>query len=243
MPYNPATPLLEGRRAARDRRGVGWCAAGLGTAGVLAAVTVAPPDAVQGQAQRLMYLHVPSAWAAYVAFFAVLVSSGAYLVWADPRWDRAARAAAEIGLGCTVVTFAAGTVWGRFTWGVWWAWDPRIVSTIAMFLVYAAQLSLRWASGDPGRGARWAARLGAAGFVVVPLVHFSVVWWRSLHQQATILAPNVAPPINGLMLTTLLLCVAAATATAGWLFLSRLAVLEDRAGVDAPAPRQAAARP
>src|SRR3954452_23623427 len=243
MSDQPATPLLEGRRAARDRRTIGWGAAGLTAAGLVVGLTLAPPDAVQGQAQRLMYLHVPAAWTAYLAFFTVLIASGAVLIWADPRWDRAAQAAAELGLAATVLAFAAGTVWGRLTWGVWWAWDPRIVSTIAMFLVYAAQLSLRWASDDPGRGARWAARLGAAGFVVVPLVHFSVVWWRSLHQQATILAPNVAPPINGLMLTTLLLCVAAATATAGWLFLSRLAVLEDRAGVDAPAPRQAAARP
>lgn len=231
MPTNAPTPLLEGPRAAADRRTIGWAAAGLGLAGVLVGTTVAPPDAVQGQAQRLMYLHVPAAWTAYLAFFVVLVAGLAYLVWDDPRWDRAARAAAEIGLASTVLTFAAGTVWGRLTWGVWWAWDPRVVSTIAMFLIYAAQATLRFSDDDPRRGARRAARLGVGGFLIVPVVHFSVVWWRSLHQQATLLAPNVKPPIDGLMLTALLLCVAAATVTAAWIFLVRLAGLESRAGV------------
>ncbi|GAB1692881.1 cytochrome c biogenesis protein CcsA [Krasilnikovia sp. M28-CT-15] len=231
MSDQPATPLLEGRRGDRDRRTLGWAAGGLTAAGLLVGLTVAPPDAVQGQAQRFMYLHVPAAWTAYVAFFAVLVASGAYLVWSDSRWDRAAQAAAEIGLAATVLSFAAGAVWGRLTWGVWWAWDPRIVSTAAMFLIYAAQLTLRRADADRRGAARRAAWLGVGGFTIVPVVHFSVVWWRSLHQQATILAPQGSPPISGLMLTALLLCVAAATTIAGWLFLRRLAVLERRAGV------------
>jgi heme exporter protein C len=240
MPTNAPTPLLAGPRAAADRRTIGWAAAGLGLAGLITGTVVAPPDAVQGQAQRLMYVHVPAAWTAYLAFFAVLVAGLAYLIWGDERWDRAGRAAAEIGLAATVVTFAAGTVWGRLTWGVWWAWDPRIVSTIAMFLIYAAQATLRFSDADPGRGARRAARLGVGGFLIVPVVHFSVVWWRSLHQQATLLAPDVKPPIDGLMLTALLLCVAAATVTATWVFLRRLAVLESRAGVTAPPRRMAA---
>lgn len=231
MPTNEPTPLLAGPRAVADRRTIGWAAAALGLAGVLVGTTIAPPDAVQGQAERLMYLHVPAAWTAYLAFFVVLVAGVAYLIWDDPRWDRAARAAGEIGLASTVLTFAAGTVWGHLTWGVWWAWDPRIVSTVAMFLIYAAQAALRFSDDEPRRGARRAARLGVAGFLIVPVVHFSVVWWRSLHQQATLLAPNVKPPINGLMLTALLLCVAAATVTASWLFLLRLAALESRAGV------------
>jgi heme exporter protein C len=244
MPTNAPTPLLAGPRAAADRRSIGWAAAGLSLAGLLAGTVVAPPDAVQGEAQRWMYLHVPAAWTAYLAYFVVLVSGVAYLIWGDERWDRAGRAAVEIGLAATVVTFAAGTIWGRLTWGVWWAWDPRIVSTIAMFLIYAAQMTLRFSDDDPARGARRAARLGVAGFLIVPVVHFSVVWWRSLHQQATLLAPNVKPPINTLMLTALLLCVAAATVTAAWVFLLRLAALEKRAGVAAEPERTVAgARP
>ncbi|MCU7730283.1 cytochrome c biogenesis protein [Actinoplanes sp. KI2] len=238
MSDQPATPLLAGRHAARDRRTVGWAAAGLTAAGLLAGLTVAPPDAIQGQAQRLMYLHVPAAWTAYLAFFAVLIASGGVLIWADPRWDRAARAAAELGLAATAVAFLAGSLWGRLAWGVWWAWDPRIVSTVAMFLVYAAQLTVRRAYGE--RRAAW---LGVAGFVIVPVAHFSVVWFRSLHQPATILAPRTAPPIDGLMLTALVICVLAATVTAGWLFLCRLAVLERRAGVPEVTSRRARVRP
>lgn len=235
MPTHAPTPLLAGPRAAADRRTIGWAAAGLALAGLVTGTLVAPPDAVQGQAQRLMYVHVPAAWTAYLAFLAVLVAGLAYLIRDDDRWDRAGRAAVEIGLGATVLTFAAGTLWGHLTWGVWWAWDPRIVSTIAMFLVYAAQLTLRFTDADPRRGARRAARLGIGGFLIVPVVHFSVLWWRSLHQPATLLAPTVKPPIDALMLTALLLCVAAATVGAGWLFLLRLAALESRAGVT-PAP-------
>ena len=236
MPHDAPTPLLAGRRAAGDRRTLGWAATGLAGAGLLVGLTVAPEDAVQGQAQRLMYLHVPTAWTAYLAFFTVLVASLGFLAWDDPRWDRAARAAAELGLALTVVTFAAGMIWGRLTWGVWWAWDPRIVSTIAMALIYSGQLTLRWTDADRRRGARRAARLGVGGFLVVPLVHFSVVWWRSLHQQATVLAPDASPPIDALMLTGLLLCVAACTVAGAWWFLRRLATLERRAGVGAAEP-------
>jgi heme exporter protein C len=244
MPHHFQTPLLAGRRAAADRRNLGWAAGGLGAAGLLVGGTVAPADAVQGQAQRLMYLHVPAAWTAYLAFFTVLVASLGYLGFDDRRWDRAARAAAELGLGMTAVAFVVGVIWGRLTWGVWWAWDPRIVSTIALFLVYAGQLTLRWADGETRRGARRAAWVGVAGFLLVPVVHFSVVWWRSLHQQATMLAPDASPPIDALMLTALLLCVAAFTVTGAWLFLCRLATLERQAGVDvatAPAAEPAPA--
>ncbi|WP_213452088.1 cytochrome c biogenesis protein CcsA [Rhizomonospora bruguierae] len=226
MPTSQPTPLLGGRRAAADRRTVGWAGAGLGAAGLVTGLSVAPTDAVQGPAQRLMYLHVPAAWTAYLAFFAVLVSSVAYLAWRDPRWDRAARAAAELGVGATVLTVVLGAIWGRAAWDVWWAWDPRLVSTVALAAVYLGQLALRWTHGDPARGARSAAVLGIAGFALVPVVHFSVVWWRSLHQQATILAPRTSPPIDAVMLAALLLCLAAATVTGAWLFLRRLAILE-----------------
>lgn len=219
-----------------DRRGLGWAGAGLGAAGLATGLFIAPADAVQGQAQRLMYLHVPAAWTAYAAFFAVLACSVAYLARSDPRWDRAARAAAELGLAATALTVALGAIWGRAVWGVWWAWDPRLVSTVALFLGYAGQLTLRWTDADPKRGARRAAVAGIAGFALVPVVHFSVVWWRSLHQPATLLAPDASPPIDPVMLTALLLCLAASTVTGGWLFLRRLATLDARAAATEPAP-------
>lgn len=100
-------------------------------AALLAALVVAPPDALQGQAQRLMYVHVPAAWLAYACFAAVLVASVAYLVGRDLRWDRRAQAAGELGVGMTALAIVLGSLWGRPVWGTWWVWDPRLVTTRA----------------------------------------------------------------------------------------------------------------
>ncbi|MFF5125277.1 cytochrome c biogenesis protein CcsA [Dactylosporangium aurantiacum] len=118
----------------------------------------------------------------------------------------------------------------------WWAWDPRIVSTVLMALIYLGQLGLRASSPDPERGARRAGVAGVLGFAIVPVVHFSVVWWRSLHQPATLLAPDPSPPIDVFMLVALLLCTAATMTTAAWLLLRRLGTLRPPAP---PAPRPA----
>jgi heme exporter protein C len=238
MRADTPTPFTTGPRAAGDRRTLGWLAAGLGGAGLVVGLAIAPPDAVQGDAQRLMYLHVPAAWAAFVAFAAVAIASGAYLAARDLRWDRCARAGAEVGVGLTALAMALGSVWGRATWGAWWAWDPRVVSTSLLLVAYCGYLAVRQVTAapraetdgtDPHRTAAAAAPLGIAGFALVPVVHFSVVWWRSLHQPATVLAPD-RPPIDPLMGIALLLCVAAFTAAAAWIFLRRLANLEHRAG-------------
>ncbi|MFF5125081.1 cytochrome c biogenesis protein CcsA, partial [Dactylosporangium aurantiacum] len=107
------------RHAGRARRDLGWAAGGLGAAGLLTALVVAPTDDGQGPAQRLMYLHVPTAWTAYLAFLTVLVAGGGYLLHRDAAWDRVARAAAEVGVGAAALTLALGALWGRATWGVW----------------------------------------------------------------------------------------------------------------------------
>ncbi|GIG90465.1 cytochrome c biogenesis protein CcsA [Plantactinospora endophytica] len=219
------------RHAAADRRTLGWLTAGLTTAAATAGLLIAPPDALQGDAQRLMYLHVPAAWTAYLAFAAVLATSLGFLATRDPRWDRRARVAAELGVGLTALTIALGALWGRAVWGTWWAWDPRLVSTTLLLLVYTGYLAVRRTLGEgrttpPARPVGGpAAIVGIAGFALVPLVHFSVVWWRSLHQPATILAPH-RPPIDPLMAAALLLSVAAFTTAAAWIFLRRLAALE-----------------
>jgi heme exporter protein C len=221
--------------SASDRRALGWAAAGLGAAGLVVGVAVAPIDAAQGGAYRLIYLHVPAAWTAYLSFFAVLLASVAYLIGGDARWDRVGHAAAEVGLGLTALTIVLGMIWGRATWGVWWAWDPRLVSTALMLLCYAGYLAARHAGAPRRRLAWW----GAAGFAFVPVVHFSVVWWRSLHQEATVLQPTARPPIDPLMLTALVLCLGAATLAAAWLCLRRLAGLERRTTVDGRVPEAA----
>ncbi len=227
------------------RRAVGAGAGASAAALLILGLLVAPPDAVQGQAQRLMYVHVPAAWVAYLSFATVLVASVGYLWRRDLRWDTRARAAAEIGAGLTALTLALGSLWGRPVWGVWWAWDPRLVSTAVLLLVYVGYLGVRGLSADPHVNARRAAVIGVLGFVDVPIVHFSVLWWRSLHQPPTVLRPGGAPPIAAPMLAALLVGVAAFTLLAAWVYLRRLDQLTTRTGlaaadssgaVPAPAP-------
>ncbi|GAA3777422.1 hypothetical protein GCM10022225_76610 [Plantactinospora mayteni] len=250
---HPPRWTADGRRGAADRRTLGWLAAGLGAVAAPAGLLIAPPDQLQGNTQRLMYLHVPAAWTAYLAFAAVLAASLGYLATRDLRWDRCARVAAELGVGLTALTIALGALWGRAVWGTWWDWDPRLVSTALLLLVYAGYLARRqvlaqrYAEAGPlaaHRVARPAAFTGMAGFVLVPVVHFSVVWWRSLHQPATILAPE-RPPIHPLMATALLLSLAAFTAGAAWIFLRRLAALDRStpAGTGHPPTPAVEARP
>jgi heme exporter protein C len=206
------------------RRNAGWCATGAGAAGLLIGFTVAPPEASQGEAARLLYLHVPAAWTAYLAYGVVLVCSVAYLRSGHLQWDRYAGAAAEIGVAMTALTIALGSIWGRAVWGLWWAWDPRLVATAMLLVCYAAYLAVRRIGTEPLRTARRSATVGIAAFTLVPVVHFSVVWWRSLHQPATLLSPSLHPPIDSVMVVALLLCVGAFTSAAMWLFLARVAV-------------------
>lgn len=183
----------------------------------------APPDAVQGQAQRLMYVHVPAIWLAYAGFATVLVSSVAYLLTRDLRWDRRAQSAGELGVGMTALAIALGSLWGRPVWGTWWVWDPRLVTTAVLLLVYIGYLSVRGLGDDRATGARRAAAVGIISFVNVPIVHFSVVWWRTLHQTATILSPDPAP-IDARMAAPLLAAVVAFS-LAGW-FVARRRVAQ-----------------
>jgi heme exporter protein C len=219
-------------------RALGVLAAGSGVALGVLGLLVAPTDAVQGESQRLMYVHVPAAWVAYLAFTVVLVASVAYLVRRDLRWDARARAAAELGVGLTALAIVLGSIWGRVTWGVWWAWDARLVTTAVMLLVYVGYLAVRGLSGDPHANARRAAVVGVIGFVNVPLVHFSVLWWRTLHQPPTILGAEFrSPPIDPLMGAALAAGVLAFTAAAGWVFLGRVRALRRRVAADAePGP-------
>lgn len=175
-----------------DRLLGGAAALALAIAAVLG-LAVAPTDLVQGEPQRLMYVHVPAAWLAYLCFAVVLVASVGYLVTRELRWDRRARATAELGVGMTALAIVLGSVWGRPVWGVWWVWDPRLVTTAVLLLVYLGYLSVRGLVDDRAAGARRAAAVGIVAFVNVPVVHFSVVWWRTLHQPATVLSPDPAP--------------------------------------------------
>jgi heme exporter protein C len=224
--------------AQRGERVLRWAAlVALLVSGVLS-LAVAPPDADQGQVQRLMYVHVPAAWLAYLAFTVVFVASIAYLRTKRIRWDRLAAASAEIGVLFTALAIGLGMLWGKPVWGTWWTWDPRLTTTAILLLIYLGYLAVRRLSESPDRRARWSAVVGIVGFVDVPIVHLSVVWWRSLHQQATVIRVG-GPTLDPVMLAALLVGVAAFTLAYLYLMSLRLRVgrLEERAVAEALSPR------
>ncbi|MGH7554536.1 MAG: cytochrome c biogenesis protein CcsA, partial [Longimicrobiales bacterium] len=140
----------------------------------------------------IMYVHVPAAWNAMIAFFTVFVASAAYVWKRQERYDLLAASAAEVGVVLTGLTLALGSIWGRATWGVWWTWDPRLTSTAVMLLFYAGYLALRAFTDDEERRARWSAIVGILAFINVPIVYMSVKWWRSLHQLQS--SPETVDP-------------------------------------------------
>jgi heme exporter protein C len=145
-------------------------------------------DAMGGQLQRIFYYHVSSAWVAYLGFAIVFIASIAYLRTDARRWDLLAHSAAEIGVVFCSLVLITGPIWARPVWGTWWQWDARLTSSFVMWLTYVGYLLLREFSVDPTRTGRSAAVLGIVGFINVPIVHFSIQWWRTLHPSG----PTVA---------------------------------------------------
>jgi len=209
--------------ARRGERVLGWLTLGALAVSAVLSLVVAPPDAEQGDVQRLMYVHVPAAWLAYLAFTVVFVASIAYLRTKRTRWDRLAAASAEVGVLFTALTIVLGSLWGKPIWGTWWTWDPRLTTTAVLLLIYVGYLAVRRLPESPARRARWSAVIGIAGFVNVPIVHLSVVWWRSLHQDPTIIRLG-APTLDATMLVALLAGVAAFTVAYSYLVALRLRV-------------------
>lgn len=218
-------PVTAGQR--RLERCLGTGALGACAAALTLGLALAPPDAVQGQTQRLMYVHVPAAWTAFAAF-TIVMGAGVMRLWRGGAvWDRLGRAAAELGAGMTALAIALGSLWGRPVWGVWWTWDPRLTATAAMLLAFLAYLALpHWPGGDPAGRARLTAATGVAGFAVVPVVHFSVLWWRTLHQPPTFLRPPGEVPVHPAMLAALIAATAAFTLAGAWVVLRRARGLE-----------------
>ena len=206
-------------------------AAGILVPAGLAAAMAAPPDRIQGNLQRLMYVHVPAAWLAFLAFGVTLLGSAGWLRTQQERFDRLAASSAEVGVFFTGLAIVLGSIWGKPVWGVWWTWDPRLVTTALLFFVYLGYLGLRRAIFDPVRRARRSAIFGLVAFIQIPIVHLSVLWWRGLHQPPTVLRPG-DPTIDHVMLAALMLNLAAFTALFALLLRARMQLARDERSVE-----------
>jgi heme exporter protein C len=167
-----------------------------------------PPDVVQGDLTRMMYVHVPAIITAYSAFGLTTLATIGFLVTRRLAWDRWAAASAEVGVVFLGVAIATGMIWGKPVWGVWWTWDARLTSTALMFFIYLGYLGLRRSIADPESRARRSALLGIVAVVQIPIVHFSVIWWNTLHQAPTILRPG-DPQIDAPLAAALVVGIAA----------------------------------
>jgi heme exporter protein C len=177
-----------------------WLAAAtvLAFAGGLYMTATAPDDYQMGATVKIMFLHVPTAWLAMFCWALMTIAALGTLVWRHPLADVAAKAAAPIGAALTLVCLITGSLWGRPMWGTYWVWDARLTSVLVLFLLYLGVLALYWTAEDPNRGARAAAVLILVGAINLPIIKFSVDWWNTLHQPASLLrmgGPAIAPSI------------------------------------------------
>ena len=186
-----------------------------------------PRDYAQKDSVRLMYLHVPTVWVAYVAFVVTAASSAIYLFTKKHAlgWDRLAGASAEIGVVFMGITLVVGMLWGRLTWGVFWQWDARLTTTAFLFVTYIGYLAVRRLGGSHERRARRSGILALLAVLEIPLVHFSVEIWRSLHQEASVLDPSGDVRMEGMLLFTLWFGVVVFTALYAWLLIHRARAL------------------
>ena len=185
---------------------------------------ITPPDAVQGNLARLVYVHPAIATVTLYWAGGVAVAASLFYLWPRTRtffWDRLAVSAVEVGAVFAALTCVTGSIWGRPAWGVWWAWDARLTSTALLLLLELGYLALRRVPTDPAVRARRSAVAALLIAVDVPIVHFSVLWWKTLHQGATVLNPDLSPTIHGSMAWTLLLSFISLTLVFVWMLLVR----------------------
>ncbi len=189
--------------------------------GLIWSLLFAPPDYQQGESVRIMFIHVPSAWMALSVYLFVAVASGVALVWRHPLAEIAAQAAAPLGAGFTLVCLATGSLWGRPMWGAWWVWDARLTSVLVLFFLYLGYIALVNAFDDASRGGRAGSLLALVGVVNLPIIKFSVDWWNTLHQPASVLRLG-GPSIDKSLLIPLLVMAVGFALLFVWLLLLRM---------------------
>ncbi len=226
--YDLANPLRFDVFARDATPAVATGAVSLLCIGLYLALFSSPADYQQGESVRIMYVHVPAAWMALLCYSAMAVASAVGFIWKHPLADVAAKSAAPIGAAFTFLSLVTGSLWGKPMWGTWWAWDARLTSVLILFFLYLGYMALWGAIDDKTRAAKIAAISCLVGFVNIPIIKFSVDWWNSLHQPASVLRGG-GPSIHGSMLTPLLLMgLAYALIFAALLLVSMRAELAER---------------
>jgi heme exporter protein C len=172
--------------------------------GLYFALFNSPPDYLQGDSMRIMYVHVPAAWFALASYSFLSFSCIAWFVFRNPNFNLFAKSIAPIGAVFTIIALVTGSIWGKPTWGTWWAWDARLTSMLVLFFLYAAYIMTWQAIANKELAAKISATLGIIGFINIPIIKFSVDWWNALHQPATI-SKLSAPSIHISMLTPLMI--------------------------------------
>ncbi len=172
--------------------------------GLYLALIASPPDYRHGETVRIMYVHVPAAWMALFVYTVMAAASAVALIWRHPLADLAAKSCAPVGAGFTLIALATGSLWGQPMWGTWWVWDARLTSVLILFFLYLGHIALFDAFDDPTKGAHAAAILALVGFVNIPIIKFSVEWWNTLHQPASVVKMS-GPSIDASMLWPLLI--------------------------------------
>lgn len=233
---------------------LGGAALVLGIVTLAGAFLYAPTDSIQGDVQRIFYLHVPMALCAYLAAGLVAAAGIVYLITRRMIWDVIARCAAECAVLFTSLVLVTGSIWGKPVWGAWWAWDARLTSTLMLWFIFVGYLMLRSYIGETERAARYSVVVGVLGALDIPLVHVSVEWWRTLHPQGILDSATGSPALPAPMLAVFAVGMLAMFCTFClvlglriWLEImrDRVAALEEQrlGDVDVAAPAWAAAHP
>ena len=208
---------------------LGWAVALAMVLALYMAFVFAPTEATMGDVQRIFYFHMPSAWVTFLAFGVVFVASIQWLRTKQPKWDMMAVSAAEVGVIFCSIALMTGSIWAKPIWGTWWDWDPRLTTTLILWLIYVSYLMLRTTVENPARRASLSAVVGIVGFIDVPLVFMSIRWWRSVHP---VLLTSDGFEMAPSMTATLMVCLVAFTLLFVHLLRLRMALETQREEVN-----------